>query len=227
MFKTMSLLREYTFGDDPVSMELLSDPYDDKRKDVSFPSINYDDANLNVSIPVFSIHGNHDDPQGLGEDGSLSALDVLAAAGLINYFGRMTLPATHHSRKRTAGGIPDDMLHVRPILLRKGDTRIALYGMGNMKDERMSHELREKHICMYRPSEDTEDWFNIMVLHQNRYVLCRLTVALRTTPRPMCPKVLWMTRCTTWYGATSMSSESALKPCRRRTTTFHSQEAPS
>ena len=32
----------------------------------SFPAINYEDPNLNVAIPVFSIHGNHDDPQGTG-----------------------------------------------------------------------------------------------------------------------------------------------------------------
>jgi DNA repair exonuclease SbcCD nuclease subunit len=32
----------------------------------SFPAINYEDSNLNVAIPVFSIHGNHDDPQGVG-----------------------------------------------------------------------------------------------------------------------------------------------------------------
>ena len=32
----------------------------------SFPAINYEDPNLNVSLPVFSIHGNHDDPQGAG-----------------------------------------------------------------------------------------------------------------------------------------------------------------
>lgn len=33
---------------------------------LSFPAINYEDSNLNVAIPVFSIHGNHDDPQGAG-----------------------------------------------------------------------------------------------------------------------------------------------------------------
>ena len=33
---------------------------------VRFPAVNYEDPNMNVSIPVFSIHGNHDDPQGAG-----------------------------------------------------------------------------------------------------------------------------------------------------------------
>lgn len=27
--------------------------------------VNYEDPNYNVSIPVFSIHGNHDDPAGV------------------------------------------------------------------------------------------------------------------------------------------------------------------
>lgn len=31
-----------------------------------FPAVNYEDENFNVGIPVFSIHGNHDDPQGTG-----------------------------------------------------------------------------------------------------------------------------------------------------------------
>ena len=32
-----------------------------------FPVVNYEDPNYNVSIPVFSIHGNHDDPAGVSE----------------------------------------------------------------------------------------------------------------------------------------------------------------
>lgn len=32
-----------------------------------FPWVNYQDENLNISIPVFSIHGNHDDPTGVSD----------------------------------------------------------------------------------------------------------------------------------------------------------------
>ena len=32
----------------------------------SFKHANYEDPNLNVAIPVFAIHGNHDDPTGYG-----------------------------------------------------------------------------------------------------------------------------------------------------------------
>lgn len=31
----------------------------------AFPHVNYEDPDINVSIPVFSIHGNHDDPTGV------------------------------------------------------------------------------------------------------------------------------------------------------------------
>jgi DNA repair exonuclease SbcCD nuclease subunit len=37
-----------------------------------FPAVNYEDPNFNIGIPVFSIHGNHDDPQGAGAVSPLS-----------------------------------------------------------------------------------------------------------------------------------------------------------
>jgi double-strand break repair protein MRE11 len=43
------------------------------------------DPNMNISMPVFIIHGNHDDPSG---DNKYSALDILSSAGLLNYFGK-------------------------------------------------------------------------------------------------------------------------------------------
>lgn len=27
--------------------------------------VNFEDPNINISIPIFSIHGNHDDPTGV------------------------------------------------------------------------------------------------------------------------------------------------------------------
>ena len=30
-----------------------------------FGCVNYEDPNFNIEIPVFSIHGNHDDPAGV------------------------------------------------------------------------------------------------------------------------------------------------------------------
>lgn len=47
---------------------------------------NYQDPNLNVGLPVFTIHGNHDDPSG---QENLSAVDILSSCGLVNYFGKV------------------------------------------------------------------------------------------------------------------------------------------
>lgn len=173
----MGLLREYTLGDKPVSIELLSDPSDGAPEGYTFPAVNYEDQNLNVAIPVFSIHGNHDDPQGVGVEGALSALDLLSVTGLVNYFGKVELPSSDALASRSAttapaaGGLSDDGIRIRPVLLQKGDTKIALYGMGNIKDERMHYELRANRVRMYRPREDPDDWFNILTIHQNRYVI--------------------------------------------------------
>ena len=54
--------------------------------------------------------------------GDTAALELLSVAGLINYFGRST-----------------DLreVQVSPVLLQKGRTRLALYGLGNIRDERL------------------------------------------------------------------------------------------
>ncbi|SPO32810.1 related to MRE11 - DNA repair and meiotic recombination protein [Ustilago trichophora] len=174
LHQTMALLRQYTLGDKPISIELLSDPNDGALPGKDFPAINYEDPNLNVGIPVFSIHGNHDDPQGVGETGALSALDLLSVSGLINYFGKIELPsddaAAGASSARTArgGAFQEKGIRIKPVLLQKGDTKLALYGMGNIKDERMHFELRANRVRMYRPQEDPDSWFNILCVHQNR-----------------------------------------------------------
>ncbi|CAO1636380.1 unnamed protein product [Parajaminaea phylloscopi] len=174
LHQVMASLRQHCLSDKPVSVELLSDPNDGKAEGYDFPAINYEDPNLNVGIPVFSIHGNHDDPQGVGVEGALSALDVLSVSGLVNYFGKVELPsddATAHKSSTAApgaGGLSDVGIRIRPVLLQKGNTKLALYGMGNIKDERMHYELRSNRVRMYRPRENPDDWFNILVVHQNR-----------------------------------------------------------
>ena len=119
-------------------------------KHTKFPVVNYEDSNLNISLPVFSIHGNHDDPTGSAQ---LCALDLLSAAGLVNYFGKYT--SLEH-------------IDMSPVLLRKGTTSLALYGLGSIRDERLHRMFVRKAVSMLRPREGQEDWFNLLVLHQNR-----------------------------------------------------------
>lgn len=90
----------------------------------------------------------------------MCALDVLSVTGLINYMGKIDLPVS--DAEATSTGIA-----VRPILLRKGNTHLGLYGIGNVKDQRMHFELRSNRVRMFMP-RDKQTWFNIMLLHQNR-----------------------------------------------------------
>lgn len=39
-----------------------------------------------MGLPVFTIHGNHDDPAGAE---NLSAVDILSSCNLVNYFGKV------------------------------------------------------------------------------------------------------------------------------------------
>ncbi|KAG7095679.1 meiotic recombination, variant 2 [Marasmius oreades] len=160
LYRTIALLREYTLGDKPIQVELLSDPDEGKVDGFSFPAINYEDPNFNVAVPVFSIHGNHDDPQGAGAEGALCALDVLSVSGLINYMGKFDLPVSDADAQNTG-------IAVRPVLLRKGNTYLGMYGIGNVKDARLHFELRSNRVRMFMP-RDKENWFNILLLHQNR-----------------------------------------------------------
>lgn len=136
-------------GDKPCELEWLSDASD--IFDRSFDHVNYEDPDINVAIPVFSIHGNHDDPT--GED-SLCSLDLLQVSGLLNYFGRTT---------------QNDKLDIKPVLLQKGQTKLALYGMSNVRDERLFRTFRDGHVKFFKPGVQHKDWFNLMAVHQNHH----------------------------------------------------------
>jgi double-strand break repair protein MRE11 len=105
--------------------------------------------------PVFIVHGNHDDPAG---DGALSAIDILSAAGLVTYFGK-------------SANI--DRVDVRPLIITKGTTRVAVYGLGNIRDERLSRTWDSGNVHFHPvllPNSTKVDptVFHILVLHQNR-----------------------------------------------------------
>merc|ERR1719316_932503 len=108
----MDLMRRYLLGSGDIGFEVVSDPTQFSRG-----MVNFEDPNVNVDIPMFMIHGNHDDP---GGESNLSVASLLEVASLVNYFGR-----------------PDDLedIAVKPLLLRKGRTQTAIYPLGNIRDE--------------------------------------------------------------------------------------------
>ncbi|ELU06474.1 hypothetical protein CAPTEDRAFT_226161 [Capitella teleta] len=61
-----------------------------------------------------------------------------------------------------------EKIEVKPVLLKKGTTQLALYGLGSIRDERLHRMFVHNNIQFVRPKEDTGDWFNLFVIHQNR-----------------------------------------------------------
>lgn len=147
LHKTIELFRVYCEGTRPSQLDILSD------QSVNFPNrfatANYLDENRNIAMPVFSIHGNHDDPSGAG---NLSAMDLLSACGLVNYFGKQR---------------DYDQINIAPIVLQKGDTKLAVYGLGAMRDDRLHRAFRQGQVKLLMPPNHPTA-FKMFVIHQNR-----------------------------------------------------------
>ncbi|OQN97373.1 hypothetical protein B0A48_16437 [Cryoendolithus antarcticus] len=149
MYQVMRSLRMNCYGEKPCELEMLSDA--SEQFSGSFNHVNYEDPDINVSIPVFSIHGNHDDPSG---EGHLAALDILQMSGLLNYYGRTP---------------ESDNVQVKPVLLQKGQTKLALFGLSNVRDERIFRTFRDGNVKFFRPQTTQDEWFNILSVHQNHH----------------------------------------------------------
>lgn len=149
MYQVMRSIRMNCLGDKPCELEMLSDASENFQG--AFNHVNYEDLDINVAIPIFSIHGNHDDPSG---EGHLAALDLLQVSGLLNYYGRTP---------------ESDNIQVKPVLLQKGRTKLALYGMSNVRDERLFRTFRDGKVKFFQPSIQKEDWFNLICVHQNHH----------------------------------------------------------
>lgn len=113
------------------------------------------DSTLKIKLPIFSIHGNHDGPVGLD---LIGAMDQISVNSYVNYFGKVPQIEVHH---------------VEPIIFVKGETKIALYGIGHIPDTRFNILLERKLIEWGRPCFDDgqidESFYNILVIHQNRF----------------------------------------------------------
>jgi double-strand break repair protein MRE11 len=74
-------------GHNPIRIQMLSDPANSKNFRNLNGLVNYEDECYSVDLPIFAIHGNHDDPTRDGGE-LLAALDLLAMSNLVNYFGK-------------------------------------------------------------------------------------------------------------------------------------------
>jgi len=105
------------------------------------------DESMKVKLPIMMIHGNHDDPGGLE---NLSNIDIIKSTKLVNYIGKSDSL---------------EKIDVRPVLFQKGRTRVALYGIGYVKDERLNLAFEKRLITFHKPEGE---WFNILILHQTK-----------------------------------------------------------
>ncbi|KAL9068539.1 MAG: hypothetical protein Q9157_006476 [Trypethelium eluteriae] len=149
MYQVMRSLRLNCYGEKPCALEMLSDASENFGG--AFTHANYEDEDINVAIPVFSIHGNHDDPSG---EGHFAALDLLQVSGLVNYYGKTP---------------ESDNIVIKPVLLQKGRSKLALYGMSNVRDERLFRTFRDGKVKFFQPGVQKNEWFNLMSVHQNRH----------------------------------------------------------
>lgn len=150
MHKTMEIIRTYCCGSDPVNFQIVSDQASNFR--TPFGRVNYEDVYHSIDLPIFAIHGNHDDPTRDSRSNTpLAALDLLSMCNLVNYFGVQSEVSE---------------ISISPILIQKGSTKVALYGLGSMRDERLNRMWQSNKVRFLRPEE--EEWFNLFTLHQNR-----------------------------------------------------------
>lgn len=153
MYQVMKLLRQYCLGNKPVEFEVLNHGQLALSDAPELDHVNFEDPNFNVGLPFFAISGNHDDAGGsASRESMLSPLDLLSMGGLINHFGR----------------IPDNTkITVKPILIEKYDIKVAIYGMANVRDERLYRTFMSGGVHFLRPKTGADEWYNILMVHQN------------------------------------------------------------
>lgn len=149
--QTIALIRKHCLGSRPIQFQVLSEQTGHFRTG----HVNYEDPHFSVDLPIFAIHGNHDDPNREGGSEPLSALDILAESNLVNYFGKSDQV---------------EEITVNPVLLQKGETCLALYGLGNVRDERLNRIWTNEKVKFLRPNlpDGLEKFFNVFALHQNK-----------------------------------------------------------
>lgn len=124
IFKCLNLLKDNIFGDRELSIGVKG----------IMP--NFSNQNLNISLPIFTIHGNHDYPS--NDFGKISVCDLLHASNYMNYFGKH-LNLVDQGQKKIV---------IKPLIFQKSGlaTRLAIYGLGYIKDLKLYRMFQESMV---------------------------------------------------------------------------------
>ncbi|EAY09694.1 Ser/Thr protein phosphatase, putative [Trichomonas vaginalis G3] len=142
VIKTMKILDEFVIGQgNPpeilYSEGLSSDP-------------NWLNPNINIKIPFFCMHGNHDAPNGLG---STSPIQLLSVSKYLNFFKPVDIKET---------------IELQPIVLKRGTIRVVVYGLGYIFEEKFKEVVMGKKLKLIAPEEgEFERTYTILMIHQN------------------------------------------------------------
>lgn len=79
-------------------------------------------------------------------------MDILSSNGLINYFGRWTDLSE---------------IEIRPILLKKGKTKLAIYGLSHIPDQRLARLFLEKKVSIKMTQYLLETVYQLNYLGEN------------------------------------------------------------
>jgi hypothetical protein len=150
----MKILRKYVFGPRQINTWDIS----------NYKEPNFLSPNLNIDLPVFVMHGNHDLPIPGANERCTSVVEVLDSAGLINYFGSVVQTERE--------------IVIEPVVFRKGGILVCVYALGHIRDVRLKKyfEDADKKITFVEPWEvegsgysESDKFYRILVMHQNRF----------------------------------------------------------
>ena len=136
-------------------------------------ALNFTNPSLQISLPIFAIHGTKDQPD---QDSKISPLEILHQSNLVNYFGgKFSLTASKiqhfYGNPSQSNSLNINALYrelkIEPVKISKPDgTKLALYFLPHIPERLLSVLLKENKILFTSPCDDS--YAMVLFLHQKR-----------------------------------------------------------
>lgn len=147
--KTIEIINEYCFGNRNPQIQIIN-----SQEHPAVQSLNTENPNLNIGLPIFVIQGNHDQASGIGLK---SPLHILSSAGLINLF---KIPENY------------DHLEINYILFKSGPIEVYVYGLGYIEKNTFQNIISNDGLLTFAKPPPPENpyirRYSILLVHQDR-----------------------------------------------------------